>query len=101
MRPLTERMQSADICENNHGGNLASVLAFERAQAGMLEMRARLLDLFNAHDNLTSKEIGEMLGIQDKNLFAPRLSDLKSEGILYETGQRRDHCNVLRLVDTL
>ena len=101
MRTITDRMQSADVCENNHGGNLASVLAFERAQEGMALMRARLLDLFDAHDNLTSKEIGELLGIDDKNLFAPRLSDMKSEGILYETGQRRDHCNVLRIVDTL
>jgi hypothetical protein len=89
-----------DICENNHGGNLASVIAFERAQAGMVEMRARLLDLFDAHGDLTSKDIAELLGLKNPNHFAPRISDLKNEGILRETGAMRDHCHVLRLVNS-
>src|SRR5205814_1687110 len=78
----TPRHDNGDICAGKSGNSLASALAFEKAKLGRSEMYATLRELFHAHDDLTTKEIGELLGLQDKNLYAPRCSELFHAGVL-------------------
>jgi hypothetical protein len=94
------RPPQEDICANKHKGNLASVLAFEKAKHTRSETINMLVELFEAHGgSLTSKEVGQILGQPDKNKFAPRLSDmLHKYHLLEKTDQMRDGAYVLRLV---
>lgn len=87
-----------DICANNHGGDLASNLAFEKARHTRQFMYDTLTDLFMAHGNLTSNEIADLLGLPNRNQFAPRISEMRRAGAVTTTGELRDGCNVLRLV---
>jgi hypothetical protein len=86
-----------DICGNNHGGNEASELAWERASHFKERKWEIIIDLLRAHDQLTSKEIGQLLGLANPNHYAPRISELKCMGMIRETGERRGGANVLRL----
>lgn len=96
----TPRPPQEDICANKHKGNLASVLAFEKAKHTRSKTINMLVELFEAHGGrLTSKEVGQILGQPDKNKFAPRLSDMIHKWHLLEkTDEMRDGAYVLRLV---
>lgn len=89
----------ADLCAGKHGGDIASALAFERSKHRHSAMFETLRQVFRAHGELTSKEIAAILGVPDKNKFAPRLSDMLIRMKEIErTGLMRGGAHVLRLV---
>jgi hypothetical protein len=96
--PKSKRLPN-DLCAGKHGGNTASALAFEKSRRGHSEMFETLREVFHAHGELTSKEVAGILGLPDKNKFAPRLSDmLIRTHELERTGEMRNGAYVLRLV---
>jgi hypothetical protein len=88
-----------DICSGKHGGNFASVLAHEKAKLGKKEMYSILLDVFRQYPmGLTSHQLSEILGMPNRNQFAPRLSEMKAAGVLRQSEEMRDGCHVLKLL---
>lgn len=97
MYSYTARVSSDDICFNKHQGNTASVAAYEKCLHSKAEMFETLKTLFRIYDTLTSHEIADILGISNRNKFAPRLSEMKNAGMLRETGELRNGCHALKL----
>ncbi|HET9283187.1 MAG TPA: hypothetical protein VFR24_14600 [Candidatus Angelobacter sp.] len=87
-----------DLCSKKHGGDFASTLAHDRALHGKKEMYRTLIEVLEAHGPLTSHEISEVLGLANRNKFAPRLSEMKALGMIERTGELRGGAYVLRLV---
>jgi hypothetical protein len=88
----------ADICRRKHGGDTASVHAYGRAMRGAARMYAILTDLLAAHpEGLTTKQIAVLIGEENRNRFAPRLSEMCSQGLVYKTGELKQGCHVLKL----
>lgn len=78
----------SDICENNHGGNS------ESQEANLLtdkeRWRANVMGLAKARGEhgLTADEAAEHFGVHH-NTVAPRISELKKDGLLAPNGTRR------------
>jgi len=88
-----------DICAAKHGNALASVLAFEKAKLGRQQMYTTLVDLLRQHPmGLTSHEIAEILGLPNRNQFAPRLTELCGMDVCRKTGELRGGCHVVKLL---
>jgi predicted transcriptional regulator len=85
-----------DITESRHGGNACSRDAYERIRGGLPAARRHILDLIEAAGaaGLTSKEIAEQTG-RGLNTFSGRLSELKRDGLIRPTGERRGDADVL------
>lgn len=95
---VLDQNASGDICARKHGMNESSMDAYARGEHTHEQMRELLVEIFRCHPmGLTSKEVGEMLNEPNPNHYAPRLSELKHDGILLYRGQRRNHCEVLQL----
>jgi hypothetical protein len=87
-----------DLCAGKHGGDFASVLAHDRAKRGKARMYGILREVFDAHGELTTHEIAAVLGEENRNRFAPRLTEMRAYGMVERTGEMRGGCHVLRLV---
>ncbi|MGC2528627.1 MAG: hypothetical protein WA639_12825 [Candidatus Acidiferrum sp.] len=87
----------ADLCAGKHGDDFASVLAHDRAKAGKSRMYAILREVLEAHGPLTTHEIACILGEENRNKFAPRLTEMRAFGWIERTGTMRGGCHVLRL----
>lgn len=99
MGNILDQNCSDDICYSHHRGDTASVLAHDKAALGKQEMYETLKALFRQHPmGLTSHEIAELLGLPNRNQFAPRLSEMKAAGILRESGEHRNGCHVLKML---
>lgn len=88
-----------DICANRHRGNSASVAANERIAPSKLEIRRRIYQWFleKAADGATGKDVTRCMGLAYTTASA-RLSELKADGWLVDTGKRREGAAVLRAV---
>jgi len=95
-QPITEKMASADICDRKHGGDAASVAAYQKVSHVIRERQLEVIALFKEYGELTTAEIAAITG-EDRNVYDPRVCELKAMGILERTGQMRKGCNVLRL----
>ncbi len=86
-----------DVCESRHGGNAQSEAAFVRAT----ESGSRSRDYWSAMAaidaagvrGLTGKEFAAMVG-KGFNAVSGRFAELKRDGLIRETGERREGCAV-------
>lgn len=95
---VDKRRLPDDLCAGKHGGDYASVLAHDRVKPKKAKMYAILREVLEAHGPLTTHEIACILGEENRNRFAPRLTEMRAYGWVERTGQLRDGCHVLRLV---
>jgi hypothetical protein len=81
--------QAGDICRRKHGGNRESEAAYR--SPGKREMSAKIATLYSLLGlaGATPDEVAALLGLPDKNKTAPRISELKRDGILIPTNQTR------------
>lgn len=87
-----------DICRVKHGGHVASIAAHQKVSHTKACRYRELIAMFELYPaGLTVKDIVALTGVENRNVYAPRCSELKAEGVLDETGERRDGCQVLRL----
>lgn len=92
-------MSLPDICANRHGGNAESVVANERIAPQKQRDRERIYDWFceKAKDGATGKDVSRCMNLGYTTVSA-RLSELKADGWLVDTGKRREGAAVLRAV---
>lgn len=84
-----------DICSNRHRGNAASVAAFTQAQLKFGTQREEIYALLRSRRmGLTSKEIAPHFG-WPLNAMSGRLTELKRDGKIRGTKQRRNGAEVL------
>jgi hypothetical protein len=87
----------ADICANKHKGAETSIAAHQRIAATSSELRQQIYSfaLTSGERGITVKDVVERLKIVI-NTAAPRLSEMKRDGLLQIKGnERRDGCAVL------
>jgi hypothetical protein len=87
-----------DLCVGKHGGDVASVLAHEKIKPKKAKMYAILREVLDVHGPLTTHEIACILGEENRNRFAPRLTEMRVYGWVERTGEMRGGCHVLKLV---
>jgi DNA-binding transcriptional regulator YhcF (GntR family) len=88
---------SDDICANKHKGAETSIAAHQRIAATSSELRQQIYSfaLTSGERGITVKDVVERLKIVI-NTAAPRLSEMKRDGLLQIKGnERRDGCAVL------
>lgn len=83
-----------DICENRHRGAPASVEANRRVDKA--DGRRRVIEFARSVGSFTLKDLAAHLGVTP-NMISGRISELKRDRQLVETGARRDGCAVLKL----
>jgi len=84
-------MMDRDICGNRHGGNPESLEAYHTSSAAeRAAMRDRIYRyaLRVGERGITADEISDKAGLIH-NRVAPRISELKRDGLLVETDRRR------------
>jgi DNA-binding transcriptional ArsR family regulator len=74
-----------DVCRNRHRGNAESEAA--NLVTNKARSRAQIIGLLKERE-MTADEISEKLGIS-VNRLSGRLSELKRDGIVVDTGERR------------
>jgi hypothetical protein len=86
----------ADICRGKHHGNPNSEAANARIEPYKATMRERLEKYIAAcgPQGATALEIAKVWG-KEVYKFSGRLSELKRDGIIFESGRRRDGAEVL------
>jgi predicted transcriptional regulator len=80
-----------DICSNRHGGNSESSAAYRSSSAEERRvMRERILNYAKRCGafGITADEVAAKSGLVH-NRVAPRISELKRDGFLVETANRR------------
>jgi hypothetical protein len=88
-----------DICAGKHGGNIDSMIAWERIQEHVREVHTAILKIFAASkEPLAPKQVAAMLSVQF-NTISGRFTELKQQGILRSTAQTWEHSRCLELVD--
>jgi hypothetical protein len=88
---------SDDVCANKHKGAETSIAAHQRIAATSSELRQQIYSfaLTSGERGITVKDVVERLKIVI-NTAAPRLSEMKRDGLLQIKGnERRDGCAVL------
>lgn len=84
-------MMERDVCENRHGGNPESIEAYRTSsEEERKAMRARIYKyaLRVGEHGITADEISIKAGLVH-NRVAPRISELKRDGLLVKTNKRR------------
>ena len=85
-----------DITRRKHGGNEQSEAAFQRVEPHIPAMQAHALEWWRLNGPATSKEYSAATGFP-LHAVSARLSELKRDGKMIETGERRGHAAVVRL----
>lgn len=85
-----------DVCRNRHRGNPQSVAANRLVDPMKTSMRTTIYNLLAAGAGMTLKELGQKLGKQ-LNQISGRISELKADNKIYETGEVRNGCAVLKV----
>lgn len=96
MTMMMTMMRSDDICENRHGGNAESAAAFERIRDGLPLVRQAVFDFIRerGEHGATVHEVAAHLG-KTPNAVSGRLTELKADGWIERTDERRGHAAVL------
>lgn len=98
-RPATVSASAAaasprDITRRKHGGNPESTAAHAKLAPHLPTVRDRVEAYFLAHpQGLTAGEVWPALGTY--TTVCPRISELKIDGVLVDTGKRRNGAAVL------
>jgi hypothetical protein len=88
-----------DPCARKHGGNVDSILAWERVRDGVPEVFQRILDEYEATNQpIAPKEMAHKWGVPHSNISG-RFSTLKQKGILRATAQKWRNSRRLELTD--
>jgi len=88
-----------DPCARKHGGNVDSILAWERIRDGVPEVFQRILDEYEATDQpIAPKEMAHKWEVPHSNISG-RFSTLKQKGILRATAQKWRNSRRLELTD--
>ena len=86
-----------DVTQSRHQGNAQSIDANKRAEFGKGYWRARVIAFAtNRGDGFTLKDLCNSFG-RPLNALSGRISELKRDRVLVDTGRRRDGCAVLTL----
>ena len=85
-----------DICMNRHKNNPQSLAANKRVNRE--HDRKRILEFLAQRGRSYSKQIAEALG-KPLHTISGRLSELKEEQIIEETGNKLEGCAELKLVN--
>lgn len=93
---MQQRLNFDDVTAKRHGGNEASAEANKRAQWAKGYWRGRVILFAAERGAFTLKEICEAFD-RPLNALSGRISELKRDGLLVDTGERRNGCAVLRL----
>jgi predicted HTH transcriptional regulator len=91
---FTERMLSDDICSNKHNQNAQSKEANKKVNKAVDKLR--VLTILREQGQATSKQIAEIMNKQ-LHQISGRISELKSDAIIEETGSRKDGCALLKV----
>ena len=83
-----------DICERKSRRSATSFEAHESIKFEKSRMRDEILKWAKTFGPFTLKDAMEAFGITSANKISGRLSELKRDGEIYETGQRREKCAV-------
>jgi len=83
------RFVQKDLCANRHGGNAESQEAHERVKAGKLDMWARILAWALTQPHGFTCDEAAIHFMCPPNAISGRLSELKAQGRLVPTGERR------------
>lgn len=78
----------SDVCASRHRGNPESVEANDRIESSKAALRWRIMSWFFEHGPATCEEASRGTRIQYQTMSA-RISELKRDGLLAPTGQRR------------
>lgn len=91
---FTERMLSDDICINKHKENSASNDANKTVNKEV--DRLRVLTIIKEQGQASSKMIARIMGKQ-LHQISGRISELKAEGVIENTGIRKEGCSLLKV----
>ena len=69
-----------------------SLLAFQSVQRGLSSRQEAVYKAFERYGNMTNKQVAHELG-WEINSITPRVKELREQGLLWETGIRRDPVN--------
>ena len=83
-----------DVCFNRHGGNEQSITANQVINKD--NDRALVLKFITEHKTAHSKQIARYLGKQ-LNCISGRLTELKADNLIIETGDRKEGCAVYKI----
>lgn len=86
----------ADICRRKHKGNERSEAANRLVHATKNSARERIYSLIAASAGITLKEIAKKFK-KHIHQISGRISELKKANKIYETGEVRDGCAVLKV----
>lgn len=89
-----------DICRNKHQGARNSERANDRVQSFKPTLRRKVFDYIASHDKdgATSHEIAAALG-KPLHSISGRISELKKDAFVVDTGLDRNGAAVLRCTD--
>lgn len=87
-----------DITERKHKGNPASVDANKRAEPSKAVTRQLIYNWAKERKDFTLKEVCAALG-KFPHQVSGRLSEMRMEGVIKPTGERREGCSVLQTVN--
>lgn len=85
-----------DPCESHHGGNPESTAAFQKLMDKLPALRIKVLLAVHHLQRATVKDIVDFTNLERLTVGA-RLTELKQDGMLYKTNEKRDGCGVLAL----
>ena len=91
---FTERMLNDDICSNRHHQNPLSREANKKVCKEV--DRLRVLTIIREQGQATSKQIARLMNKQ-LNQISGRITELKADAIIEDTGLRKDGCAVFRI----
>lgn len=86
-----------DITARKHKNSPTSVEANKKAEPTKAVVREQIVN-FGRGRNFTSKEVAEYLN-KPLHAISGRCAELKALKLIEETGERRDGCSVLRVVE--
>ena len=90
----TEKMLSDDISINKHKGNSASFDANKKVNKEV--NRLRVLSIIKEQGQASSKMIARIMGVELHHISG-RISELKADGIIEDTGLRKEGCALLKV----
>ena len=85
-----------DVCFNKHQGNEQSITANKSVNKD--NDRALVLKFITEHQTAYSKQIARYLGKQ-LNCISGRLTELKADNLIIETGDRKEGCAIYKIKD--
>lgn len=94
MNTISQRLEAFDVCAGKHQGNEQSETANKNVNKDA--DRAYILKFITEHKTAYLKQIARVMGKQ-LNQISGRLTELKADNLIVDTGARQEGCTVYKL----